>query len=109
MLPYLTGKKAAAPHEALYRRFGKQWAIRKGDWKLVVSQFDKLQPRLIDLAKDIGEANDLSEKVPAKVMELEAAWKAWDAEQMEPLWLPDPNKKKNKGPAPKAAGIQAQP
>jgi arylsulfatase A-like enzyme len=108
LLPHFTGKNLKAPHEALYWRFGKQWAIRKGDWKLVVSQFDKLQPRLINLAKDIGEANDLSEKYPEKMMELETAWRAWNAEQMEPLWIPNP-KKKDKGPAKKAAGSQVQP
>ena len=35
LLPYLTGEKTAAPHEALYWRFGPQVAIRKGNWKLV--------------------------------------------------------------------------
>jgi hypothetical protein len=56
----------------------------------VVSAFDKLQPRLINLAEDIAEAHDLSEKYPEKKKELEAAWKAWNAEQMDPLWKPDP-------------------
>jgi arylsulfatase A-like enzyme len=97
LMPYLTGKNASAPHEALFWRFGKQWAIRKGDWKLVVSNTDKLQPRLINLAKDIAEANDLSAQFPEKKMELETAWKAWSAEQMDPLWVPNPMaKKKNK-------------
>ena len=35
LLPYLTGEKTGAPHEALYWRFGRQIAIRMGDWKLV--------------------------------------------------------------------------
>ena len=35
LLPYLTGKNEARPHETLYWRFGNQWAIRHGDWKLV--------------------------------------------------------------------------
>lgn len=30
LIPYLTGKSDAPPHAALYWRFGKQWAIRKG-------------------------------------------------------------------------------
>jgi arylsulfatase A-like enzyme len=90
LIPYLAGKDARRPHETLYWRFGPQWAVRKGDWKLVVSDFDKLRPRLINLAEDIAEANDLSEKYPGKKKELEAAWKAWNAEQMDPLWKPDP-------------------
>ena len=34
LLPYLTGEKTGAPHEALYWRFGAKHAIRKGDWKV---------------------------------------------------------------------------
>ena len=95
LMPYLTGANAARPHEKLFWRFGDQWAIRKGEWKLVVSRSDKLQPRLINLAEDIGEANDLTAKNPEKAKELEADWKAWNAEQAEPLWKPNPNKKNN--------------
>lgn len=95
LLPYLTGKNTARPHETLYWRFGEQWAIRKGDWKLVASRIDQLKPRLINLAEDIAEANDLSDKEPEKKHELEMAWKAWSAEQSEPLWKPaGPNGRK---------------
>ena len=96
LMPYLTGKNSAAPHEKLFWRFGEQWAIRKGDWKLVASAFDKNVPRLINLKDDIGEANDLSEKNPDKVKELTTEWKAWNAEQKEPLWKPAMAKKKKK-------------
>ncbi len=95
-MPYLTGKNTGKPHETLYWRFGEQWAIRKGDWKLVASRIDKNQPRLINLAEDIGEANDLSEKMPQKKMELLADWKAWNAEQKNPLWKPMPKKPNQK-------------
>ena len=95
LMPYLTGKAEGRPHETLYWRFGEQWAIRKGDWKLVASRIDKNVPRLINLAEDIGEATDLSEKHPEKVKELRGDWEKWNAEQHEPLWKPNP-KKKNK-------------
>lgn len=88
LIPFLTGKNTGRPHEVLYWRFGAQWAIRKGDWKLVASQFDMNQPRLINLAEDIAEANDLMAKHPDKAKELEADWKKWNAEQAEPLWKP---------------------
>ena len=88
LMPYLTGKNTGRPHEMLYWRFGPQWAIRKGVWKLVVSRFDDNKPRLINLAEDIAEANDLTAKYPDKLKELEADWKKWNAEQVEPLWKP---------------------
>jgi arylsulfatase A-like enzyme len=94
LLPYLTGKNAGRPHEVLYWRFGEQWAIRKGDWKLVASRIDQNTPRLINLAEDISEANDLSAKHPEKLKELLDDWKTWNAELKDPLWKPLPGKKK---------------
>ncbi len=89
LLPYLTGENKAKPHETLFWRFGEQWAIRKGDWKLVVSRIDGLKdPKLFNLAADIGEKEDLTAKHPEKVKELTDAWKAWNAEQKDPLWKP---------------------
>jgi arylsulfatase A-like enzyme len=96
LLPYLAGKNAGTPHETLYWRFGQQMAIRHGDWKLVrydpvVDGKEKGEAtpyRLYNLAKDIGEADDLSAKEPDKLKELEAAWKKWDATLVKPLWGP---------------------
>jgi len=103
LMPYLTGKNAGKPHEKLYWRFGEQWAIRKGDWKLVASAVDDNQPRLINLKDDISEAKDLSAAMPEKVKELKTDWDQWNAEQKDPLWKPltaaekAKNKGKNKG------------
>ena len=73
LLPYLTGEKAGAPHEALYWRFGPQVAIRTGDWKLVKgvgsvgvqgversvkSNMDGAE--LYHLGRDIGEKTNLA-------------------------------------------------
>lgn len=37
LLPYLRDGNTARPHETMYLCFGDQWAVRHGDWKLVVS------------------------------------------------------------------------
>jgi arylsulfatase A-like enzyme len=100
LLPYLTGRKAGPPHEALYWRLGEQMAVRQGDWKLV--RYDptadgagkakkggkgRATPsKLYHLGTDVGEANDLTAKRPEKVKELEAAWQKWNAELVRPLW-----------------------
>ncbi len=86
LLPYLTGKEKSKPHETLYWRYGDQWAIRQGDWKLVVSSIDGPTPKLFNLARDIGEADDRSAAEPAKVKQLTEAWKAWSAEQKDCPW-----------------------
>jgi arylsulfatase A-like enzyme len=108
LLPFLSGKDPGTPHEYLYWRFGPQWAIRGGDWKLVVGydyaaeqpngqpQLTKVmpQPQLFNLKDDIGETKDLAAQNPEKVKTLKAAWEAWNKELPEPGWLPQPPKKK---------------
>ncbi len=83
LLPYLTGTRKDAPHEALYWRFGAQWAVRKGDWKLMES-IDGV--RLFHLAQDLGETRDLAAAEPDKVQELRAAYDAWNANNIAPRW-----------------------
>ncbi len=85
LLPYLTRPDKGQPHETLYWRFGEQWAIRHGDWKLVTAS-PSLGKGLFNLAQDAGEANDLSAKEPERAKELRALWEKWNAEQKDPLW-----------------------
>ena len=97
LMPFLTGQNSGKPHETLYWRFGQQWAIRHGDWKLVAARLDDNEPKLFNLAEDIGEAKDLSAANPEKVEELTKMWKAWNAEQAPPAWKA-PKQKKNQQP-----------
>lgn len=102
LLPFLAGERAGPPHETLYWRFNfppsqparYKWAIRQGDWKLFTDvdtnrkKGDK-DPKdgnlkLVNLAKDVGEAHDLSAEHPDKVKALRAAWEKWNAEMMPP-------------------------
>ena len=66
LLPYLSGKRQDAPHDALYWRLFAHMAIRKGPWKLVKTMegpplvADTTSPdlsgaQLFNLANDIGE------------------------------------------------------
>jgi arylsulfatase A-like enzyme len=105
LMPYLTGQISQKPHETLYWRFGEQWAVRHGDYKLVVSKGGSGQPELYNLRDDIGESKDLAAKEPAKVEELTKLYKAWDKEQAPPAAVDSPNKKGNgkKGKAKQAA------
>jgi arylsulfatase A-like enzyme len=90
LLPYLSGEKRGAPHEALYWRFGPQKAVRKGNYTLVDwRDFEKKTNsgwQLFDLSKDIGQQNDLAAKQPDIVAELSKAWQRWDAKNIAPLW-----------------------
>ncbi|MBX9790969.1 MAG: hypothetical protein K2Y37_18780 [Pirellulales bacterium] len=97
LLPYLTGRIKGAPHETLYWRFGEQWAIRHGDWKLVVGRDGGREPALFNLAADIAESKNLADKEPAKLKELLTLYQAWNAQQAPPS-VPDapPNRRRNR-------------
>jgi arylsulfatase A-like enzyme len=88
LTPYVTGRNPGRPHEVLYWRYGPQWAIRQGDFKLVVSRGGSGRPELYNLAEDIGESRDLAAVQPAKVKELQALWDRWSAAQA-PASAPD--------------------
>jgi arylsulfatase A-like enzyme len=85
LLPYLSGENKDKPHETLYWRYGDQWAIRHGDWKLVAGNGgDKTNGELYNLADDIGESKNLAAENPEKVRELKSLWDKWNAEQAPP-------------------------
>jgi len=88
LTPYVTGRKPGRPHEVLYWRYGPQWAVRQGDFKLVVSRGGSGRPELYNLAEDIGESRDLAVAQPTKVRELQALWDKWSAAQA-PASAPD--------------------
>jgi arylsulfatase A-like enzyme len=91
---YLSGASTTAPHQALFWRFGPQKAIRKGNWKLVDwRDFETKKQsgwQIYDLAKDIGEANDLSKSNPELVAELSKDWEIWNLKNITPLWHGSP-------------------
>jgi arylsulfatase A-like enzyme len=84
LVPFLTGKNTASPHETMFWRFGEQWAVRHGDWKLVVSKGGKGKPELYNLAQDISETTDLATGDPKRVAEMQMRYDAWSAQQAEP-------------------------
>lgn len=75
LLPYLDGKRGI-PHEVLYwrsRTMSNNFGVRKGDWMYVHSTEGEANagPKqtpacdmLFNLAKDIGERDDLAQKHP---------------------------------------------
>lgn len=78
LLPLLRGDTAHLAPRTFYWRYGVQFAIRQGDWKLVKASQD-MAPMLVDLAKDRGEQHDLSADYPKKARELLDLWTAWNA------------------------------
>ncbi len=99
IMPYITGQISQKPHETMFWRFGEQWAVRHGDYKLVVSRGGSGQPELYNLRDDFAESKDLAKDQPEKVVELTKLYKAWDREQAPPAAVDAPNNNKGKGKA----------
>ncbi len=85
LLPYLEQKQTRVERPALFWRFGVQYAVRQGDWKLVKAGLN-LPPMLCNLASDPGEQTDLTEQHPEKAKELQTLWDQWNAAMQPPRW-----------------------
>ncbi|WP_337186324.1 sulfatase-like hydrolase/transferase [Phenylobacterium sp.] len=88
LLPFVQGLDKGRPHERLYWRSLPSYAIRDGDWKLLVNANPKGETvtMLFNLADDQSEAKDLSARRPEVVARLNQAWKAWSDGLGAPRW-----------------------
>jgi len=75
-------------------------SVRKGDWKLIRFYGEGATPakngyELYNLKEDIGEANNLAEKMPKKVKQLDALIDKFLSETGSLVPIPNPRYKKN--------------
>jgi arylsulfatase A-like enzyme len=98
LMPHITGKASAPPHDKLYWRTGggQSFAVRQGNWKLV-----KIGSRteLYDIEADIAESKDAAAQKPEILSRLEDARVNWNRQMIAPLFQspePAPAKKKKK-------------
>ncbi|MBW7863714.1 MAG: sulfatase [Candidatus Hydrogenedentes bacterium] len=93
LVPVLRSGEAPTPHDVLHWHTGMgpraQWAVRRGDWKLIGNPVDPVHPDsltradelfLCNLAQDIGETRNLAGEHPERVKELKALHEAWLSE-----------------------------
>jgi arylsulfatase A-like enzyme len=69
-----------------YWRFGVQYAVRQGNWKLVKAGADA-PPRFFYLQDDPGETLDLFQQQGERARNLQALWDAWNAGNEPPRWV----------------------
>ena len=89
IVPHLTGKADAVPHERLFWKSNNQGAIREGRYKLLTAKDGKMR-ELYDLEADLGETKNLAAEKPELVRRLDAAWQSWNAGMAPPLWMMPP-------------------
>ena len=67
--PLITGEVTKPEARSLYWKTSKAYAVRRGDWKLLVNQ-DGKETQLFDLAADPYETRDLAGEQPKRVAQL---------------------------------------
>ncbi len=84
LVPVILDLKAKSPHDdGFCWQSGKQWAARKGDWKLIVNpvSIEKISAAdsifLVNLEDDQGERTNLVNEYPERVIELKEQHKEW--------------------------------
>ncbi len=87
LLPYLNGEKEGRPHEQLFWRCDHIWAIRDGDYKLILSTRDGWA-ELYDLNKDKSETYNLKEQMPELYEKLYNLHETWQENNLpeKPMW-----------------------
>lgn len=85
--PVLSGGKANPDETILVNVEAFRGAVRRGDWKLVKLALLPGKVELFDLLHDPGEKNNVAEKHPEIVKDLEARLVAYAKEQKPSEWI----------------------
>lgn len=85
LLPQIAKPTDKGPDRPLFWRTDTYRVIRKGDWKLQVTQNPK-KDWLYNLAADPTEKNNLALKEPERVAALKKELEAFNATQVKPSW-----------------------
>ncbi len=84
LVPYLSGEREDAPHDAIFWRCEEQWAVVDSEgMKLVNNNRREVEPQLFNLNEDVSEQNDLSSKKRKITQELHSKWTEWNQNNIE--------------------------
>ena len=90
LVPYLTGKNSARPHQTLFWCQRGRSGLRHGDLKLVRMGsrrgIGNAKWELYDLSNDISEEKNLAKAHPERLAELIAIWEKMNGEMREPMF-----------------------
>ncbi len=85
LIPFLTGEKQGRPHDVFYWKADHIEAMRKGDWKFLLSTRDKWI-EMYNMAEDKFEHYDLTDVHPDTLEVLRREFDMWKKELKPPLW-----------------------
>jgi arylsulfatase B len=78
------GARWRLENRTLYWRYGRNAALRQGEWKIVKQNAAEFQ--LFHLKTDPGETADLAAAEPARARVLAGVWEEWNKQMAPPLW-----------------------
>lgn len=87
LMPFLSGARSGAPHEALFWRMenGVDYAVRSGSWKLAKAR-DQAGIQLYNVDDDISESRNLASEKPEVLGRLIALYEEWNAQNIPPFF-----------------------
>lgn len=85
LVPFVNGEQAGPAHGALYWRSDFNKAIRKGEWKLIINEYDNTT-LLYNIKEDKEEKHNLAALKPKVVEALNKDLSDWEKELIKPLW-----------------------
>ena len=85
LMPVIRSSDAKSPHKVFHWQRAEQWAVREGDWKLIVNAERTMRGPvgeeervfLSDFSKDESERHNLAEAHPEVVRQLTALHEKW--------------------------------
>ena len=85
LIPFLSGENSGQPHEGFYWRADHIHAMRKGDYKFMMSTRDNWA-ELYKISEDKYEEYDLSLEHPEIIKRLQIDFDEWQKTLMKPAW-----------------------
>jgi arylsulfatase A-like enzyme len=87
LVPYVNGQNRERPHQTLFWRADHIWAMRDGDYKLILSTRDGWA-ELHNLITDQSEEINLKEQMPELYEKLREEHERWQKENLKvkPMW-----------------------
>jgi arylsulfatase A-like enzyme len=87
LIPYVTGIEKGEPHPQLFWRADHIWAVRDGDYKLILSTRDGWA-ELYDLSQDLSEKINLRDDMPELYEDLRTLHLQWQQNNLpdKPMW-----------------------
>lgn len=85
LVPYVNGVDTSTPHHALYWRSDFNLAIREGDWKMILNEYDGTR-QLYNITTDSIEHHNVYWERPEVTTALRDDLDNWEKGLIKPLW-----------------------